>query len=288
MELLLMTSSHQTPGRMKRRKFLGLSASAGILAVINAHTALAQMGCYTSKKKTADNARITALRLLTIASLPVMKKFYSETIGLPVLSDKPNELIIRAGETMITFIKAEETNNRPFYHFAFNIPENKIQEAFEWQRKKTPVIHPNPTGTKDEIVHFAHWNAHSIFFLDPAGNLLEYIARHDLKNSSDGDFSVNDILYASEIGFIVDDVVVSGNALQNGLDITEYRPTTPGFWPIGDESGLLLIIKKGRVWTSLAGQVNETAVFKTSVSIRSTGNKEWKFPGYPYEILSAP
>ncbi|HLG38374.1 MAG TPA: VOC family protein [Chitinophagaceae bacterium] len=272
---------------MKRRKFLGLSASAGILAVLHAHTAFSSAGCLAAKKKAAGTARITALRLLTTASLPEMKKFYSETIGLPVISENMNELIIGAGETTIAFIKSGDETVRPFYHFAFNIPENKIQKAFEWQRKKTPVIHPNPAGTKDQVVNFNHWNAHSIFFLDPAGNLLEYIARHDLKNAAEGDFSAGDILYASEIGFIVDDVVASGNALQEGLNIGEYKATTPGFWPIGDETGLLLMIQKGRVWSGHPGQKNETTVFKTSVTIRSAVNKEWKFPDYPYELLPA-
>lgn len=271
---------------MKRRKFLHLSTSASVLAIINAHTAFAQWGCSVSKDRIKGSARITALRLLTTTSLAEMKKFYAETIGLPVVTDKPEELTIKAGETTITFIRSNE-ENRPFYHFAFNIPENKIQKALEWQRKKTPVIHPNPEGTKDQVVNFAHWNAHSIFFLDPAGNLLEYIARHGLANATEGDFSVNDILYASEIAFIVDDVNASGKELQTGLNIKEYKPLTHNFWPIGDESGLLLVLQKGRVWSSNPGQKNETAVFKTSATVKTDGNQDWKFPGYPYEIISA-
>lgn len=271
---------------MKRKEFINLSASASILALINAHTAFAQWGCSIPKRKMAGNARITALRLLTTTPLAEMKKFYTETIGFPVVSDKPDELTIKTGETIITFVKTE-SDVRPFYHFAFNIPENKIQKAFEWQRKKTPIIHPNPEGAKDQVTNFAHWNAHSIFFLDPAGNLLEYIARHDLANSAEGDFSINDILYASEIAFIVDDVVASGNTLKKEMSLTEYKSSTSGFWPIGDELGLLLVIRKGRVWAGHPNQKNEVGVFKTSVTIRTNVNKEWKFSDYPYEILPA-
>ena len=96
-----------------------------------------------------------------------------------------------------------------------------------------------------------------------------------------------DILYASEIGFIVDDVVASGNVIQKGLNIGEYRPTTPGFWPIGDETGLLLMIQKGKLWSSHPDEKNETSVFKTSVTVRSTISSKWEFPGYPYELLPA-
>jgi hypothetical protein len=270
---------------MKRSEFLGMSASAGVLALINAHAAFAA-GSYTSKSTEMSRpGRIRSLRLLTTTPFPEMKKFYAETIGLPV-SEKKGELIVTAGETIISFIKGNEAGKRPFYHFAFNIPENKIKTAFEWQRKRTPVIHPNPAGEKDSIVNFAHWNAHSIFFLDPAGNLLEYIARHDLKNATAGDFSVNDILYASEIGLIVDDVAASGNDLQKTMGLTQYKDETPGFWPIGDETGLLLMIRKGRVWSGHPGKPNETDFFKTVVGINGIEKRKWMLPGYPYEIIS--
>ena len=44
-------------------------------------------------------------------------------------------------------------------------------------------------GLPPDIVDYSHWNAHSIFFLDPGGNVVEYIARHDLKNGAPGAFS---------------------------------------------------------------------------------------------------
>lgn len=269
---------------MKRREFVNLSASAAIIALVHAHTALG--GCSFKERVPGRSTLITSLRLLTIASLEEMKKFYGETMGLPVML-KNNELIVTAGETLITFLPSADKKVRPFYHFAFNIPENKIQKAFEWQRKRTPVIHPNPEGAKDQVVNFAHWNAHSIFFLDPAGNLLEYIARHDLHNAVDGEFSVKDILCASEIGMIVDDVIASGNSLKKEMDLPSYRDAESGFWPIGDESGLLLMIRKGRIWTGHPGQENETTIFKTAVTIRSTAKTNWDLPGYPYTISSA-
>ena len=107
-----------------------------------------------------------------------------------------------AGQTVLTFELIDKKYGRPFYHFAFNIPENKIEKAYEWQKIKTDIIHPNPDFNWDstkKIVHFSGWNANSIFFLDPAGNLLEYIARHDLKNANAAEFSAKDILYAGDI-----------------------------------------------------------------------------------------
>jgi catechol-2,3-dioxygenase len=254
--------------------------------LINAHALFAASACSSIKTKTARPGLITALDLLTNVPLNEMKAFYGGLLGLPVTGQE-NELTVIAGESVIRFTGIKEKTTRPFYHVAFNIPENKIQKAYAWQRKRTPIIHPNTEGTRNEVVHFAHWNAHSVFFLDPAGNLLEYIARHDLENAADGDFTVKDILYASEIGLIVDDVISSGNVLQKELDLTQYREASAGFWPIGDESGLLLMIRKGREWSAHPGQSNKTGIFKTAVTIRNEGKRTWELPGYPYSIIAA-
>jgi hypothetical protein len=129
---------------------------------------------------------------------------------------------------------------------------------------------------------------HILFsFLIRPGNLLEYIARHDIQNAAGGDFSVKDILYASEIGLIVDDVITSGNVLQKEMGLTQYRDAAPGFWPIGDESGLLLMIRKGRIWSGHPDQPNETDTFKTAMTIRTDKKINWELPGYPYNISSA-
>ncbi|HEX6180986.1 MAG TPA: hypothetical protein VFZ47_07040 [Chitinophagaceae bacterium] len=216
-----------------------------------------------------------------------MRTFYEKTIGLNIISHSSDELAIQAGQSTITFTQTKIENYRPFYHFAFNIPENKIHKAMEWQKQRTPLINPRPNNQRDpmkEVVDFSHWNAHAIFFLDPAGNLVEYIARHDLKNASAGDFSVKDILYVSEIAFIVSDVHHIGKQFLQNLSLKEYRPSSDGFWPIGDEYGLLLMISEGVIWTGHPGQVNKTSVFNT-LAIINQHDREWKLHGYPYEVL---
>jgi catechol-2,3-dioxygenase len=266
---------------MKRRDFMAASTSAALLAMLEAHDLWATQPFREIIE--VKQPLISSLRLLTTAPINELKEFYGKVLGLPVSSAGDQSLTVQAGKSSITFTKADGHGPRPFYHFAFNIPENKIEKAFAWQRKRTPIVHPNPSGPRDAIVNFRHWNAHSIFFLDPAGNLLEYIARHDLQNAVDGDFTVNDILYASEIGFIVDDVEKTGTAIKQSLGLNSYRPSE-NFMPIGDEYGLLLMIQKGKIWSAHPNQVNEVGVFKTSVSI-SRVQKGWKSAGYPYEIM---
>jgi catechol-2,3-dioxygenase len=250
--------------------------------MLNAHALFTSPHNFKQKSK---GPLISSLRLETICPLGELQQFYEKVIGLIILESTRRTLVIQAGKSNITFNKVE-SDKRPFYHFAFNIPENKIESAFAWQRTRTPIVHPNLAGLKDSIVNFRHWNAHSVFFLDPAGNLLEYIARHDLKNSSAGDFSATDILYVSEIGFIVDDVQKTGAAFIKSLNLNSYRPAAEKFWPIGDEYGLLLMIEKGRVWVSNPNQTNNVDVFRTSVTINGSA-MNWKSSDSPYEILTS-
>lgn len=267
---------------MKRRKFIRNSSWA-LAAMMQSHVLLASHAPSLPIQSSAVPL-IKALHLQTICDLKVLQKFYEEKMGLRVVVMSASTLSIQAGLSVINFTKIN-SKLRPFYHFAFNIPENKIKEAFEWQRQRTPVVHPNPDSPKDQVVNFPHWNAHSVFFLDPAGNLLEYIARHDLKNAASGKFGTEDIQYVSEIGLIVDDVKEAGSSLQSALSVESYRKMEEGFWPLGSEAGLLLLIKTGRVWTSNPNEINKVGVFDTVVELNRPV-PDWKSDRYPYRILS--
>ena len=65
---------------------------------------------------------------------------------------------------------AESSDDGPLYHYAFNIPENKIEAARQWQKQRTPLIRRG----KSEIVHFSGINVHSVYFTAPAGNIVDY------------------------------------------------------------------------------------------------------------------
>ena len=165
-----------------------------------------------------------------------------------MVEEKSERLTIDAGLTRITFLKSAETDAKPFYHFAFNIPENKILAAHQWQKERCPLL-PIPERLRngkypDDVVNYSHWNAHSVFFFDPAGNVVEYIARHDLKNAGSGDFGSDDILYASEIAFVVEDVTATAAILKDVAGVVQYRGASDEFAAIGDEHGLLLVMKR--------------------------------------------
>ncbi len=278
-------------GGLSRRQFLtGASLSAWLAATHSFASSGASPGVPNASVGQGGGARIRSLRLDTAAPLSEMKAYYGDLLGLGILGEGSNELTIKAGETPITFVTAGPgREGAPFYHFAFNIPENKILAARAWQRERTPLIPPyarlRDPQYPDDVVHFTSWNAHSVFFWDPAGNLLEYIARHDLQNSADGPFASSDILYASEIGLIADDVPGMAEDLQETFGLAPYRRGSHQFTAIGDELGLLLVMKRGRVLGFDEGRPAD--VFTTAAALRGATTAQYTAPGLPYQISSS-
>ncbi|MGE0758731.1 MAG: VOC family protein [Pirellulaceae bacterium] len=217
-----------------------------------------------------------------------MKQFYHRSLGMGVAEEKPGRLTIEAGRTRLTFLKPPTDEAKPFYHFAFNIPENKAVAARDWQAKRTPLL-PIPKALRDpeypdDVVHYRHWNAHSVFFFDPAGNVVEYIARHNLKNSATGEFGSKDILYASEIAFVVDDVPAATTRWKEAVGLGAYNGTGDQFAALGDEWGLLLIMKRGRVISFEAKERKAVSVFPTVAAIRGIRSRRYVLPEFPYEV----
>ncbi|HSR50154.1 MAG TPA: glyoxalase/bleomycin resistance/dioxygenase family protein [Acidobacteriota bacterium] len=266
--------------RLNRRRFI--SFAAGALA---AHESLVRAW----KTPVNTDPRILSLELASAAPVSQLKEFYHQRLGLPVVKEDSRLLTIQAGETPLTFVHRPQGSDRPFYHFAFNIPENKVLQARRWQMERSSLI-PIPPRLRDpdfpdDVVHFRNWNAHSVFFLDPAGNVVEYIGRHDLDNAASGSFSSQDILYASEIGLIVDDVRQMSEHLKKAADVSEYRGRSDVFTALGDESGLLLVMKRGRILNfDPSSQEKAASIFPTSVRVRGLRSENFSISGYPYQI----
>lgn len=277
-----------------RRRFLGWASAW--TAWISSHPtdALGTPGSDPQPRAGEKTApRILSLELLSAAPLPLMREFYGRALGLRVLDEQPDRLAVGAGGTRLTFVRAAPDSGKPFYHFAFNIPENKVLAARAWQIDRTPLM-PIPERLRDpafpdDVVHFRHWNAHSVFFLDPAGNVVEYIARHDLSNGAPGPFASEDILYSSEIGLIVDQVTESATKLKEIVGLEQYRGGDDQFTAVGDERGLLLVMKRGRHLNFNPSDPEKAArVFRTVASVRGARRTAYRFPGLPYELSIAP
>ena len=220
---------------------------------------------------------IIRLELLTL-NLQAQRDFYANILEMPVKLTSSN-LEVKAGQTELIFTQAPADFDRA-YHFAFNIPENQFPAAKKWISERIPLLR-DETG-KDEF-NSESWNSDSVYFKDAAGNVLEFIARHNLKNAVDRDFDSKQILNVSEIGLPSENVIDLASEICKSLNLSVFKQQpNETFTPVGDDNGLLILPIKGRVWIPNSGVPAKLL----PVKVRGEANaKEWEVSGYPYEIL---
>lgn len=220
---------------------------------------------------------ITSLELPT-KDLRAQKDFYTKVLELPAKLTSPG-LHLQAGKTELLFTQAPPDFDGA-YHFAFNIPENQFQAGKTWISSRIPLLCDE--NGKDEFASET-WNSHSIYFKDTAGNVLEFIARHNLKDAVDGDFDSRQILNVSEIGLSSEDVVTFANELctRLGLSVFQQQPNET-FTPVGDDHGLLILPIKDRIWIPNSGVPARLLPIKVRGELNG---RSWEVRGVPYEIL---
>lgn len=220
---------------------------------------------------------LTKLELMT-TDMQAQTDFYSNVLELPV-ELAANELKVQAGATTLVFKQADSDFDGA-YHFAFNIPENQIRAAKGWLSGRIEILYDE--NRLDEF-DFSDWNAHSIYFKDVGGNILEFIARHNLDNAVQGDFDSTQILEVSEIGLPSEDVLSFANELCVRLNLSVFRQEpNENFTPVGDDNGLFILPITGRVWYPNTGVPAKLL----PVKVKGTANgTEWEVRGVPYEII---
>ena len=196
-------------------------------------------------------------------------------MDLPVLFSDENKLEIRAGNSTLIFQKNENAED-PYYHIAFNIPSNKFEEGLEWFRSRVPLLWVY--DYKSYVADFTSWNAKSFYFYDPAGNILEIIARFDLENKSDTKFSGLSICNISELGIVFPalefDYHVDRFMKKYSLAFFDKQPPGPHFKVAGDDDGLFIMVPEGRDWSPDTGK--KSVIFPVSVTFENPdGQFKW-------------
>ncbi len=186
--------------------------------------------------------RFEAVRITTSALAP-LRRFYTAVLGLPLARDESDRFSVRAGATELELRRAPAAA-RPRHHLAFNVPPERLADGVAWLRRRVAVLEPGG----DPIVPFPHWNAHAAYFRDPAGNVLELIARHDLPAGDDPrPFGPASLQRVSEVGLPVPRVDEAVDALAR-LGLPRYSGDRRSFAAIGDVHGLLIVVPAGRAW----------------------------------------
>lgn len=221
--------------------------------------------------------KITTLELPT-KDLQAQLNFYANVLELPVQLSA-EKLEVQAGATQLIFTQASADFDGA-YHFAFNIPANQFHASKEWLARRTPILHDK--SGKEEF-ESESWNSYSLYFKDAAGNILEFIARHNLKNAVDGEFDGSQILNISEIGLPSEDVISWAHELctRFGLSVFMQGPSAI-FTPIGDDHGLFILPVKDRIWMPDSGVPAKLLPVKVQCEING---KPWEVRGVPYELI---
>ena len=212
--------------------------------------------------------------VLATNNLDAVTDFYSKVLDFKIIEQSEKIVSFQIGQSILTFELNNEFEN-PIYHYAFNIPANQLEEAKEWLANRTTLV-------KDEkgndTMNFSNWNAHALYFYDSVGNIGELIARHDLNNHSELEFSSDSIYSISEIGLPVADVLDFKTKAQKRFDIPIYKAGSAKFAPLGDENGLFICVPLGRVWFPTTDM--KSAAFPVRVAIEGKSNASLEYENY--------
>jgi catechol 2,3-dioxygenase-like lactoylglutathione lyase family enzyme len=201
------------------------------------------------------------ISLHTAAPIAEMQVFYTETLGFRLLSATNEDFEVQMGDSTLHFHTTHLVNKQPFYHFACNIPTNKVEEAAKWLAlRNIDCLEIPKTEADDEatvIATFEDWNARAIYFIDPAGNIVEFIARLDSRYTSLKPFAADSVISISEIGLACANAKTYAAELRTKYDLTSFQKSTnnEAFWALGADNGLFIISSENRNWFPTDTQV---------------------------------
>jgi hypothetical protein len=171
---------------------------------------------------------------VTLAGPPGLRSFYGDVLGLPLDGDA-----IRIGETLLRFGPGD---GEPFYHFALLVPGDRFDPALAWARARVELL--------DDVFDFDNWNAHAVYFHDPAGTIVELIAHHGLEEDGrTGEFAAHELVGFSELGIVGDPPELLRRLETVGLELWDGEvegENRLGF--VGERGRVLILSPPGRGW----------------------------------------
>ena len=164
-------------------------------------------------------------------------RFYRDLLGLEIVDRSETRLEVQMGNTLLALIQ-DKGQYQP-YHFAINIPGYQEQEALAWLKELGVEILPTDDG---EIKDFSAWNARSIYFYDPDGNIVELIARRNLKYDKGAVFTSTSLKEVSEIGVGAKDLPQLCQWLEEEVGVGIFSGAPVKFCAMGGERALFICV----------------------------------------------
>lgn len=203
---------------------------------------------------------------LSVYHIEEMKKFYSETLEMEVIKEEEHCFTIQAGKTQITFV---QTNDLPFYHFAFRTGIEFYEYMFNKLSEKGLLL-PNEEGEKS-----MYWGGKQLYFKDPDRNILEILERENpYSENVTGWFDV------CEMGLPSENVQRLSEYLQ--VIPNENETTSDTFRFYGDKRGNFVIVKKGRNWYPTEQSAD---IHPVTVEVEGDNDQVLQHSHLPYTII---
>ncbi|MBS4178695.1 glyoxalase [Lederbergia citrea] len=179
--------------------------------------------------------------LLYTNQLKALRRFYGNVMELHITEASEEQFTVKIGDSFIIF---KQSAWPAFYHFAINIPGNQFSMMKYWMQDRLTL---NRESGVDEV-YFQSFDADSMYFEDPAGNVVELIGRR--KRDLFGDLTVSSFLSLSEISITTPFVANVGDELQDfGIPLhwgTSVNPEELNFLGKGDT--YIVLVPPGRRW----------------------------------------
>lgn len=185
---------------------------------------------------------------LFIANFEHTITFYQNQLEWKLLDRNEEIARFQVGESVIVLHQDEESGH--YYHFALNIPPNLFQSAKRWVHQRIALS----TEDGDDEANFTEFKADAFYFEDPAGNIIEYIARYTtIPNAMEQEFSPQHVLGVSEIGVsshevktVVEKIINMGIPTRNNEQV--YESQFLNFMGEAADGNYIIVGPVGRRW----------------------------------------
>lgn len=167
--------------------------------------------------------------------LEELKRFYTTVLQLPLRDDEADAFTVEVGATLLAFRRQNESDRKPFYHFAFGISEKGFDPCYQRLKAQGCTL-TNKDG--EEVDTSYMWKGRQVYFEDPEGNIGEVLA---FPADSDALW-----LSVQEMGLPVENV--KDAAKQLSAIPSEYAQESESFSFYGDQQGVFVLVKKARPW----------------------------------------
>ena len=185
---------------------------------------------------------------LFIANFEDTQSFYREQLEWNLLDASEGKVTFQIGESLLVLHQDEES--RHYYHFAINIPPNLFQSAKHRVQERVALL----TEDGDDEADFTESRAKAFYFADPAGNIIEYIARSTTPIAENTlEFSLQNLIGISEIGvsasdmrLVLDELMAMGIHPRNNQETHEH--TYLNFMGEAEDGNYIIVGPVGRRW----------------------------------------